>query len=103
MVLIECTQLRLMFSSTHIFISEMRIMMADSKMERKTQTHKLLTDGTCNNIQDALATYHYNEERHLLKTSNSLMEFIKYVNRDNSNASIIADIVKSILALKDSM
>lgn len=103
MVLIECTQFMLMVLTTHNFISEMRIMMAESKMERKTQIHKLLTDGTCSNIQDALTTYHYNEERHLLKTSNSLMEFIKYVNRDNSNASIISDIVKSILALKDSM
>lgn len=63
----------------------------------------LMADGTCNNVESALVTYHKMEERHLLKTSNSLMEFIKYVNRDNSNASIISDIVKTIMALKESM
>lgn len=81
----------------------MRSMIANSKKERKNQVRMLMSDGTCNNIHDALATFHKYEERHLLKTSNSLMEFIKYVNRDNSNASIISDIVKSILALKESM
>lgn len=86
-----------------MLIAEMRRMMADSKAEQKNQIRKLMSDGTCNNIQDALATFHRYEERHLLKMSNSLMEFIKYVNRDNSSASIIGDIVNSILALKDSM
>lgn len=81
----------------------MRKMINISKMKRKTDIQMLMSNGTCSNIQDALATYHKNEERHLLKMSNYLMEFIKYVNRDNSNASIIKDIVESIIALKDTM
>lgn len=81
----------------------MRRMMADSWLERKNQIQQLMTDGTCKNIQDALATFHGNEERELSNMTSSLMEFIQYVNRDNSNSSIISDIVKSILALKDTM
>lgn len=81
----------------------MRQMMADSRLERKNQIQQLMADGTCKNIQDALATFHSNERRNLLHTIRYLMEFIKYVNQDNSNASIISDIVKSIIALKDTM
>lgn len=81
----------------------MRSMMADSRLERKNQIQQLMADGTCKNVQDALEKFHCNEKRELLNMTSSLMEFIKYVNRDNSNASIISDIVKSILALKDTM
>lgn len=88
---------------TEIFIAELRSMLAESKVERKNHVRKLMADGTCNNIQDALARFHQYEQQHLVKMSSALIEFIKYVKRDNSSASIINDIAKSILDLKESM
>lgn len=74
-----------------------------TKSEISWLTYARIFGGKFGDATECQNDFYKDEEKRLLKMSNTLIEFVKFIKSDGDNANQMSDIARCILTLKETV